>query len=122
MTTRTLKVSKLKYNDSFVPKIRLNGLWLNELGFSSRAQFLLDYSMEHLKLRLFDSNKAFEKESSFKSLVSTSSGGRSSDGKIRIVPCVKLYGIWLSEIGFKIEDKVIVNSDYGVIEIILLKP
>lgn len=105
-----------------MPKICLNALWLNELEFSAGKQIEVDHSMEHLKIRLSDSNKSFKPEEGFKGSVSTSSGGRASDGKIRIVPHIRFYGIWLTEIGFKIEDTVIVTYDHGVIDISLLKP
>jgi hypothetical protein len=116
MKKRILKVSKLRYNESFVPKIRLSGLWLNKIGFMSGNQVEIDYSRECLKLNLFDPNSTLGEEKSYKLKIFNSSGG-----KDRIVPEIRLYGLWLGEIGFKIEDKILVTSDFGVINIALLK-
>lgn len=115
MLQKTLKISRVKYNGSYVPKIRLSAFWVNDIGFECGKTLKLDYSKEHITLQLFGSINALELQTCFKLNVT---GIRSKSASI---PCIDIKGLWLSEIGFKIGGEVLINTDFGIIDIIPLK-
>lgn len=115
MLQKTLKISRVKYNGSYVPKIRLSAFWVNDIGFECGKKLKLDYSREHITLQLFDDINAFESQTCFKLNVISIRGKNAS------IPCIDIRGLWLSEIGFKIGDEVLINTGFGIIDIVPLK-
>jgi hypothetical protein len=116
MFKNTLKISRLKYRDSYIPKIRISALWLNDMGFSIGTKYLMDYSREHITLKLLD-NSNIHNEFYFKSDVKTTT----NKYKTISIPSIDIGGIWFSEIGFNIGDNVLITSEFGTINITTIK-
>ena len=110
MDKRILQISKKKDGNSHIPRIRIGGLWLNDIGFEHGNVINVDYSKENISLKLYDS--ASNKED-----LSLLINVRNQSNRNKPTPHIVLTGKWLTEIGFNIDEKVVVESEDGFINI-----
>ena len=114
MLQKRLIISRVKYKDSYVPKIRLSAFWLCQVGFDIGRDVILDYKKDYISLKLANSSNP----NTFNITV----GSAKTKTTNLAVPHIEVRGIWFNDIGFNIGDTALINATHGHIEIIPLKP
>jgi hypothetical protein len=120
METRVLTVTSAKSANRRRPVVRLQGDWLDKIGFSYGKLVTAEYEQGKIHLRLQDSED-------YKDLVKSALKASSGLFQVRRETCNKkafsqidMKGFWLENIGFTIGSVFAVWYEYGFIKILLI--
>jgi len=122
MTTKVMVVGSEKGNPKRRPRIRLAGFWLNEIGFKYESLATAEYEPGRIVIKLqgsgIDTYSRVIKE------VLASKGGllqvRLEWHNKKKTPHLEIKGLWLENFGFTIGSVIILQIEYGVINIRLV--
>lgn len=122
MDTKVIVIGSSKgQTPSRIPRIRLGGYWLNEIGFGFNTVVSVKYEDGNLVLQRHESGKeayfhladlGFRKRSCMLRV------GRETIDSPK--PHFTVKGYWLEEFGFNIGSVVIVRYEYGIIRMQVL--
>ena len=123
MNTKILVVGSQKGKTSRVPKIRLAGLWLNDIGFKPESFASVHYEHKSITIKLegtgLDACKRLIRQAR-----TTNSGllhiTRQYDNE-KLIPNLEIRGLMLETLGFKIGSTIVIRFEYGSIIIKLLE-
>ena len=123
MNTKILIVGSQKGKTRRVPKIRLAGLWLNDIGFEPQSLASVQYEHKSITIELQGTGL-----DACKSLISqvraTNSGLLHITGQYdneKTIPSIDVSGLRLETLGFKIGSTIVIRFEYGSITIKLLE-
>lgn len=121
METKLMVVTNAKKGSKLVPRMRLGGKWLNEIGFEYGKLAAIQYEQGRIFIKLHDVDN-------YRDLVRGALKDGSSlfqiCGKVyssqKIIPHINLAGIRLETLGFSIGSHIAVRYEYGSIQITLV--
>ena len=122
MTTKVMVVGSAKDTRTHKPRIRITGFWLDEIGFTCDSLATADYEPGQIIIKLqgsgIDTYSRVIKE------VLASKGGllqvRLEWHNKKKTPHLEIKGLWLENFGFTIGSVIILQIEYGVINIRLV--
>lgn len=124
MDTKIITVSRAKAKGSKMhrPKISFAGLWLNEIGFEANNLATLKYEHGSMEIKLQGSG--IDTYSRVIKSVRASKIGllqvREAIHNKKCTPHIEVKGFWLEQLGFQIGSVLLVQYEYGLIDIRLL--
>jgi len=123
MERKVIVVSSLKSHvERRSPRIRLSGFWLNDIGFESDSLVSGNYENGSITFNL--QGKGVETYSKIvKGLLKNRAGllqVYSHYANKKLVPYLEVSGFWLNNFGFEIGSVIVVQYEYGVINIRVL--
>lgn len=120
METRVFVVTRAKAAAKRRPVIRLQGNWLDEIGFTAGKLVAAEYAKGRIILRLQDSGN-------YKDLVKSALKASSGLFQVRLetnnqkqFSQIDLKGFWLENIGFTIGSVFAARYEFGLIKILLI--
>jgi hypothetical protein len=126
MDTKIMTVTKQKHYCSYVPKVRLSGLWLNEFGFNNDKLVSISYSAGNIIIKLEGDGTPEIYLKAAKEVFKNNSGTLLQIARETIkrgfAPRIKIAGMRLNQIGFTIGSIIAVHCEYGLIRLRLLDP
>lgn len=112
-TYKVIHVQKTSKHGKIIPRIQIQGKWLNDFGFHLQQSILVGYETNGIQ---FTAQKG-KKEG-------RSNGGTPPHinmGQNLESPYIQLKGAWLIDIGYNIGDKLIIQIKQGIINLKPLK-
>ncbi|MDP4093570.1 MAG: hypothetical protein Q8920_09435 [Bacillota bacterium] len=124
METRLLIVGSAKTKDikRRRPRIRLSGFWLNEIGFKPDSLISIMYESNTINLRLVGTGMETY-QNLVKGILKRNHGLLQVKNEVsnnKKTPHLEVKGYWVEDLGFKVGDVILVQSEFGVINIQLL--
>lgn len=120
METRVFVVTRAKAAGRRRPVIRLQGDWLDEIGFAYGKLVTAEYETGKITLRLQDSDNYKDLvKGAFKASSGLFQVRKESNNK-RHYSQINLKGFWLENIGFTIGSVFAARYEYGLIKILLI--
>jgi hypothetical protein len=122
METRVLTVTHAKSGHRRRPTIKLQGDWLDEIGFKWGELVAAEYKKGRITLRLQDSSQCQNLgEGEFKASSGLFQVRRETKNN-RYYSQIDIKGFWLERFGFTIGGVIAARYEYGLIKLLLIDP
>ncbi len=121
MPTRILKVTHAKAKHGRRPSIKLNGDWLDEIGFTAGKVIAGEYAWGKIIIRLLDKNPQELENGALKRNSGLFQVRRETRNN-RDYSHLSFTGFWLERFGFTIGKAFTACYEYGLIKLLLIDP
>ena len=103
------------------PKINLAGFWLNGFGFERNKLLSIKCSKNNILIKICDMREMNFTDISKLILKDNSNGilhvREGWSGKDKKYPVITISGFWLEKFGFNIGDVLVIDYEYGIINV-----